>query len=227
MASFCPGLNILTPAGDRFDPAVPYVKATHWHNGNVSIHPVRPECPKNIKTLINRKQLASYLVKSFKITNSNLVYHQESVRLLKGNSPIWIKTQTSVYTCTQVSVWLDVSLLFVSYLYHISHLCWFFFFKCNPQEARRLKIPRQFCNCSVQLCYFTYGSYQVINRLSKPINLGITRISNWLSANELSFNTNETKLIIFSQLTKVITDSEIPHNDKRVREFMISMFHVW
>ena len=88
MASFCPGLNLLTPAGDRFDPAAPYVKATHWHNGNVSIHHVRPECPKNIKTLINRNQLASYVVKSFKITNLNLVYHLESVRLLKGNSPI-------------------------------------------------------------------------------------------------------------------------------------------
>ena len=73
-------LNVLTAAvvSYRFDPVVHYVKVTHWPNDNVFILSLVLECPKNIKSLFNRKQLASYVTYSDKTININLVHHHET-----------------------------------------------------------------------------------------------------------------------------------------------------
>ena len=47
------------------------------------------------------------------------------------------------------------------------------------------------------LCFFTYRSYQDNNRVSMLINSEIAKISEWLSANELSLNANKAKFVIF------------------------------
>ena len=151
-------LNVLTAAvaSDSFDPVVHYVKVTHWPNDNVFTYPLVPECPKNIKSLFSRKQLASYMAYSDKTINSNLVHHHESNGSTEGKfSNRNQETNICLYlypgTCTQVHVWLNV-LLFFPLLYYMSQFCWFFFFfQYNPQELRRLEILCLFRNCSAEL----------------------------------------------------------------------------
>ena len=127
-------LSALTAAvaSDSFDPVVHYVKVTHWPNGNAFTHPLVPECPRNIKSLLNRKQLAFYMAYSDKIINWNLVHHHEPNGSTKGKlSNRNQETNICLYlypgTCTQVHVWLNV-LLFIPLLYHMLHFCCFYFF---------------------------------------------------------------------------------------------------
>ena len=128
------GLSALTAAvaSDSFDPVVHYVKVTHWPNDNVFTHPLVPECPKNIKSLFNRKQLAFYVAYSDKTINLNLVHHHDPNGSTKGKlSNRNQETNICVYlypgTCTQVHVWLNV-LLFIPLLYYMLHFCCLFFF---------------------------------------------------------------------------------------------------
>ena len=151
-------LSALTAAvaSDSFDPVVHYVKVTHWPNDNALTHPLVPECPINIKSPLNRKQLAFYVAYSDKTINLNLVHHHEPNGSTKGKlSNRNQETNICLYlypgTCTQVHVWLNV-LLFIPLLYRMLHFCcFFFFFQCNSQELKRLEILRLFRNCSAQL----------------------------------------------------------------------------
>ena len=75
------------------------------------------------------------------------------------------------------------------------------------------------------LCSFTYGGYHDINCVSTLINSEITKISEWLSVNKLSWNAHKTKFMIFHNYQKVMTDSDIPQLEinntaiERVTEF--------
>ena len=91
------------------------------------------ECPPSIKSLINQKHLAIYVVYSAKTIILNLVDHHEPNSSVKRKFPNWNQDTNiclSLYpwTCTQVHVWLNVSLLFVPLLYHMLYFCLFFFF---------------------------------------------------------------------------------------------------
>ena len=95
--------------------------------------PLVRECPPSIKSLINQKHLAIYVVYSAKTIILNLVDHHEPNSSVKRKFPNWNQDTNiclSLYpwTCTQVHVWLNVSLLFVPLLYHMLYFCLFFFF---------------------------------------------------------------------------------------------------
>ena len=105
----------------------------HQNAGFVSkLHPLVPECPKNIKSLFNRKQLTFYVAYSDKTIYLNLVHHHDPNGSTKGKlSDRNQETNICLYlypgTCTQVHVWLNV-LLFIPLLYYMLHFCCLFFF---------------------------------------------------------------------------------------------------
>ena len=133
-------LSALTAAvaSDSFDPVVHYVKVTHWPNDNAFIHPLVPECPKNIKSLFIRKQLAFYVAYSDKTINLNLVHHHEPNGSTKGklsnmnqrDKYLSILVPRDLYTGSCLVECIAVYSSFVSYVT--------FFFQCNSQELKRL-----------------------------------------------------------------------------------------
>ena len=160
-------LSALTAAvaNDSFDPVVHYVKVTNWPNDNVFTRPVVPECPKNIKSLFNRKQLAFYVAYLDKTIYLNLVHHHNPNGSTKGKlSDRNQETNICLYlypgTCTQVHVWLNV-LLFIPLLYYMLHFCClFFFFNVTLRSSRDLKYFACFATAQHNWYDFTY--YQIM-----------------------------------------------------------------
>ena len=152
-------LSALTAAvaSDSFDPAVHYVNLTHWPKWQCFFtHPLVPECPKNIKSLFNRKQFAFYVAYSDKTINLNLVHHHEPNGSTKGklsnrnqrDKYLSLLVPRDLYTGSCLVECIAVYSCFVSY---VTFLLFFSFFQCNSQELKRLEILRLFRNCSAQL----------------------------------------------------------------------------
>ena len=62
--------------------------------------------------------------------------------------------------------------------------------------------------------FFSYKSEQ---NLQETLNLELSKVSNWLSANKLSINVDKSKLLIFSQRNS-ITKAELSINNEKLHE---------